>query len=205
MISQTPQKTGRLTLRPKPANQLAPRRRIVGATATVSTLVTVVGQPKTPTLAGNGGFRRGLPWRPCATATATATTRWRQTRTTAAVTKDERSRKRGQRGPGPSATTAATKWMSTVRSKDDISTAEKWARGATSISNHHGRGGATLNPHPVDAPREYMDRFWYPRPDPIDAHREFMHLHRYPLAVTPTEPIDANLNTSPSMDRYPSP
>lgn len=61
-------KTGH-TLRPKPANQLAPRRRIVGATATVSTLVTVVGQPKTPTLAGNGGFRRGLPWRPCATAT----------------------------------------------------------------------------------------------------------------------------------------
>ncbi len=54
-----------LTLRPKPANQLAPRLRMVGATATVSTFVTVVGQPKTPTLAGNGGFRRGLPWRPC--------------------------------------------------------------------------------------------------------------------------------------------
>jgi hypothetical protein len=32
-----------------------------GETATVSTLVTVVGQPNTPTSAGNGGFRRGLP------------------------------------------------------------------------------------------------------------------------------------------------
>lgn len=55
----------RPTFRPKPANQLPPRRRMVGATATVSTLVTVVGHPNTPTLAGNGGFRRGLPWRPC--------------------------------------------------------------------------------------------------------------------------------------------
>ena len=34
-----------------------------GATATVSTLVTVVGQPNTPTSAGNGGFNRGLPWK----------------------------------------------------------------------------------------------------------------------------------------------
>jgi hypothetical protein len=31
--------------RPKPANHAAPRRRIVGATAIVSTLLTVVGQP----------------------------------------------------------------------------------------------------------------------------------------------------------------
>ena len=31
--------------RPKPANQAAPRRRIVGATAIVSTLLTVVGRP----------------------------------------------------------------------------------------------------------------------------------------------------------------
>lgn len=54
-----------VTLRPNPANQLAPRRRMVGDTATVSTLVTVVGQPNTPTLAGKGGFRRGFPWRPC--------------------------------------------------------------------------------------------------------------------------------------------
>ncbi len=38
-----------------------PRRRMVGDTATVSTLVTVVGQPYKPTLAGNGGFNRGLP------------------------------------------------------------------------------------------------------------------------------------------------
>ena len=29
--------------------------------AHVSTLVTVVGQPYRPTLAGNGGFNRGLP------------------------------------------------------------------------------------------------------------------------------------------------
>lgn len=32
-----------------------------GATAMVSTLFTVVGQPKTPTSAGNGGFSLGLP------------------------------------------------------------------------------------------------------------------------------------------------
>eukprot|EP00983_Pelagomonas_calceolata_P073099 1152009-Pelagomonas_calceolata.AAC.2 len=39
---------------------------MVGHTATVSTLVTVVGHPYRPTLAGNGGFRRGLPaqWAP---------------------------------------------------------------------------------------------------------------------------------------------
>ena len=30
--------------------------QMAGATATVSTLVTVVGHPKTPTSAGNGGF-----------------------------------------------------------------------------------------------------------------------------------------------------
>merc|ERR1719414_700350 len=47
--------------RPKPANQSPPRRQIVGATAIVSTLFTVVGQPKTPTSAGKGGFKRGLP------------------------------------------------------------------------------------------------------------------------------------------------
>merc|ERR1712106_730552 len=51
-------------VRPIPANQAPPRLHIVGATATVSTLVTVVGQPKTPTSAGNGGFRRGLPCLP---------------------------------------------------------------------------------------------------------------------------------------------
>lgn len=50
-----------LFLRPIDANHSGPRRRMVGATATVSTLVTVEGQPYRPTLAGNGGFRRGLP------------------------------------------------------------------------------------------------------------------------------------------------
>jgi len=40
---------------PKEENQEAPRRRIVGATAIVSTFVTVEGQPKTPTPAGKGG------------------------------------------------------------------------------------------------------------------------------------------------------
>mmetsp|Transcript_14050 Transcript_14050/g.39933 ORF Transcript_14050/g.39933 Transcript_14050/m.39933 type:complete len:211 (-) Transcript_14050:505-1137(-) len=47
--------------RPKEANQSPPRRMMVGATATVSTLVTVVGQPYNPTFAGNGGFKRGFP------------------------------------------------------------------------------------------------------------------------------------------------
>ena len=51
----------RLFSLPKELNQEAPLRRMVGDTAMVSTLVTVVGQPKTPTLAGNGGLRRGLP------------------------------------------------------------------------------------------------------------------------------------------------
>ena len=53
-----------LFLRPKPANHSAPRRKMVGATATVSTLVTVVGQPYKPTPAGNGGFSRGFPCLP---------------------------------------------------------------------------------------------------------------------------------------------
>ena len=46
--------------RPIPANHAAPRRRMVGATAMVSTLFTVVGQPYSPTAAGKGGFRRGM-------------------------------------------------------------------------------------------------------------------------------------------------
>lgn len=50
--------------RPNELNQSAPRRIIVGQTATVSTLVTVVGQPKTPAFAGNGGLRRGRPGLP---------------------------------------------------------------------------------------------------------------------------------------------
>lgn len=53
-----------LRSRPNDANQLPPRRHIVGATATVSTFATVVGQPKTPILAGNGGFNLGLPCLP---------------------------------------------------------------------------------------------------------------------------------------------
>ena len=53
-----------LFLRPKLANHSGPRRRMVGATATVSTLVTVDGQPYRPTLAGNGGFSRGFPCLP---------------------------------------------------------------------------------------------------------------------------------------------
>eukprot|EP01139_Manchomonas_bermudensis_P011217 Amastigsp_a342364_35.p3 type:complete len:161 gc:universal Amastigsp_a342364_35:1177-695(-) len=54
----------RLLGAPKPANQSPPRRQIVGATATVSTFVTVVGQPQAPMLAGNGGLRRGWPCLP---------------------------------------------------------------------------------------------------------------------------------------------
>ena len=54
----------RLLGRPKEENQLAPRRMIVGQTATVSTLVTVVGQLNTPELAGKGGFSLGLPCLP---------------------------------------------------------------------------------------------------------------------------------------------
>lgn len=51
----------RLFGRPKEENQEAPLLIIVGQTATVSTLVTVVGQLKTPLFAGNGGLRRGFP------------------------------------------------------------------------------------------------------------------------------------------------
>ena len=43
---------------------LYPIHVLTGATATVSTLATVVGQPNTPTLAGKGGLRRGLPCLP---------------------------------------------------------------------------------------------------------------------------------------------
>jgi len=46
---------------PKDENHDPPLLIIVGQTATVSTLVTVVGQLKTPLFAGNGGFRRGFP------------------------------------------------------------------------------------------------------------------------------------------------
>jgi hypothetical protein len=49
---------------PNDSNHEAPRLKIVGQTATVSTFVTVVGQPKTPVLAGNGGLSRGRPGLP---------------------------------------------------------------------------------------------------------------------------------------------
>ena len=50
--------------RPSAENHAAPRRRMVGATAMLSTLFTVVGQPYRPTAAGKGGFRRGMPFLP---------------------------------------------------------------------------------------------------------------------------------------------
>ena len=46
------------------ANQLDPLLKIVGDTAIVSTLVTVVGQPYKPAPAGNGGFNLGCPFLP---------------------------------------------------------------------------------------------------------------------------------------------
>ena len=46
---------------PKLANHSPPRLQMSGATATVSRLDTVVGQPNTPTSAGKGGFSLGLP------------------------------------------------------------------------------------------------------------------------------------------------
>ena len=49
---------------PKLENHDAPLLKIVGDTAMVSTFVTVVGHPNTPTFAGKGGLRRGLPCLP---------------------------------------------------------------------------------------------------------------------------------------------
>lgn len=46
---------------PNEENQDAPLLMIVGHTATVYTLVTVVGKLNTPELAGNGGFNLGFP------------------------------------------------------------------------------------------------------------------------------------------------
>jgi len=46
---------------PNEENHEAPLLIIVGQTATVYTFVTVVGQLKTPELAGNGGFSLGFP------------------------------------------------------------------------------------------------------------------------------------------------
>ena len=56
--------TPALFLRPRLLNHAGPRRRIVGDTDIVSQFVTVVGHPYRPALAGNGGFRRGLPCLP---------------------------------------------------------------------------------------------------------------------------------------------
>jgi hypothetical protein len=44
---------------PKEANHFAPLLRIVGTTAIVSTLFTIVGQPYNPTKAGKGGLSLG--------------------------------------------------------------------------------------------------------------------------------------------------
>ena len=44
---------------PKDENHRAPRLKISGTTAIVSTLFTVVGHPYKPVFAGNGGFSRG--------------------------------------------------------------------------------------------------------------------------------------------------
>jgi hypothetical protein len=44
---------------PIEANHLPPLLKIVGTTATVSTLFTIVGHPYKPTNAGKGGFNLG--------------------------------------------------------------------------------------------------------------------------------------------------
>src|ERR1035438_2833379 len=49
---------------PRPANQAAPLRMIVGTLAKVWVLLIVVGLPNRPKLAGNGGLKRGLPGLP---------------------------------------------------------------------------------------------------------------------------------------------
>src|ERR1700730_6681759 len=49
---------------PKPANQAAPLRMMVGTDAKLCVLLMVVGLPNSPKLAGNGGLKRGLPGLP---------------------------------------------------------------------------------------------------------------------------------------------
>src|ERR1700761_3924797 len=49
---------------PKPANQAAPLRMMVGTEAKLWVLLMVVGLPKSPKFAGNGGLKRGLPGLP---------------------------------------------------------------------------------------------------------------------------------------------
>src|ERR1700689_1686090 len=55
-ITVPPEFTG-----PRPANQAAPLRMMVGTEAKLYGLLMVVGLPNKPKLAGNGGLKRGLP------------------------------------------------------------------------------------------------------------------------------------------------
>ena len=45
-------------------NHFAPLLKMVGTTAIVSTLLTIVGHPYKPISAGNGGFNLGWPFLP---------------------------------------------------------------------------------------------------------------------------------------------
>src|SRR5579863_7839567 len=58
-IAVPPELTG-----PKPANQAAPLRMMVGTEAKLWVLLMVVGLPNNPKFAGNGGLNRGLPGLP---------------------------------------------------------------------------------------------------------------------------------------------
>ena len=49
---------------PSPANHSAPRLMMWGTAAMVSTLFTMVGWPKAPLIAGNGGLILGQPFLP---------------------------------------------------------------------------------------------------------------------------------------------
>src|SRR5436305_153229 len=49
---------------PRPANHAAPRSMIGGTQHSVSTLLTIVGCPNAPLMAGNGGLILGQPFLP---------------------------------------------------------------------------------------------------------------------------------------------
>src|SRR5205823_12422639 len=49
---------------PSPANHAAPRSMMGGTQQSVSTLLTIVGWPKAPLMAGNGGLILGQPFLP---------------------------------------------------------------------------------------------------------------------------------------------
>ena len=49
---------------PSPANHSAPREMIGGTQQMVSTLLTMVGAPKAPLMAGKGGLILGQPFLP---------------------------------------------------------------------------------------------------------------------------------------------